>query len=1297
MNNGRFTVEHISADGKILTLEENTLRNKTAAVAVLFVADTVRLATDPRPILEFSSSDPFLSDTIVRNIGSWHADGFVVGQSIDITGTLQNNGTYQIAEITADGKGLRLVQNNVLVAETSFTADVTLTPRGGNFTVRAAVGLPTSGPTAKADASGASGALLGVNASMADAVTRSSVDSHLGDNGTFFAAGTASIAAVNNSKQAAQVTAAHGAIIAAGANFANAKSLNTTTTAKLGGGVRFIGNSLNIIADGTDDNYAEATSGSGGVISGTAAEANTDTHSVTKAEIGAGTAGAIIDVVNLDIGAAHLTKFNGKVNSINASIFGGSGAYADHDVTSTVEVNFGVNVLIEAQNLTAHATNRTRKDWLSGYNVESGSGGVIDAPAGESISDISHATNIRVGAGAFLNVIGDYEAPGVFQMTAFNDIYGRDKVKLDSGGVIAAARVESKIRANQVDAGIEIGDADLRAVGDITLAIRADVDIETNANGKTYGLAGSAEGDSESIANVNNTVRVKAGAVIRAIGDVNLYAGRDTGGAGTDVDVVARTDLWNRTALPINTDPEADAHVTLNSSIIVEGTAQVLSVSDVNLWAERGTLDALGEGFGKDLYREILAALGVIASIFGGDLSLDIRGGDDSVTANAGVTVDGTVKVGIQNQQVLTIQEQLGAPGTSPLGTRGILYTASAGIGAPWLTIEDLAQTITRQISELNTLTINHSGNPIAVAGYAAQIDQLTTQLVDLGLVDMSIPYNVQRVNDGDPLTQPIVTTSKKVTYINVPNILARLGNIDVKGDFLTTAGSGILESPGDAKIQIINNSPYYLRVHNLTIPEDDGGLVKFNGISVATTSAIHDRNLGGQPANFATLLTAATSAEPIIEIRGNFDPAFQGANFDLDYDDIAVPDIDAVGRVTNLRGQLIVNNVNGSFFSRGELAAKTINITVGRDFVLTDQGFYSTGGDPQGQWYTEYKAHEAAKSGPAVLGIKPGGASVAGNNVFISARVLNINGLVRSGRPVRTLNLGSHLDANITWYKDLYDLFKNTYGITINKYYQLSLNDPTGIVAYYNAETNQIELTNVKVEGGYMQLFGHILSTGDSSNTATNHGKLEVVDGFGSINISNQTNYEVVIRDVDTGGNGIEGTLVIIDTSRTIADGSPLRTTYKRLGSNVTVTNNAGGSWTEGARSASYSPVANQGYVWVTGQRFTDTITKEWISSSVWGIDELSPDPGQQPDNVTVETTVERDYQQYWRGRGVRTLDEGVSFLADAYDADFEFSFTPQELDYYQNVLLWTPAEIALYEQQRSEEYHYLHQKSPA
>ena len=96
------------------------------------------------------------------------------------------------------------------------------------------------------------------------------------------------------------------------------------------------------------------------------------------------------------------------------------------------------------------------------------------------------------------------------------------------------------------------------------------------------------------------------------------------------------------------------------------------------------------------------------------------------------------------------------------------------------------------------------------------------------------------------------------------------------------------------------------------------------------------------------------------------------------------------------------------------------------------------------------------------------------------------------------------------------------------------------------------------------MRLIGHIMNTSG--------GKLNVMDGFGRINIDNQTAHDLVLRDLSTAraadSIGIEGKIHITDSAKTgagkqvglDANNNPLfsfdlDTIITRVGNTITVT----------------------------------------------------------------------------------------------------------------------------------------------
>src|SRR5690606_19878690 len=240
-----------------------------------------------------------------------------------------------------------------------------------------------------------------------------------------------------------------------------------------------------------------------------------------------------------------------------------------------------------------------------------------------------------------------------------------------------------------------------------------------------------------------------------------------------------------------------------------------------------------------------------------------------------------------------------------------------------------------------------------------------------------------------------------------------------------------------------------------------------------------------------------------------------------------------------------------------------------------------------------------------------------AGTNVYISARSPSINGTIQTGLPdwtphIRTLN-SEIATANA---EALYAA--RLAAGNADPYFQLlnwsQGNDPKQtrkVTAWWNAKEDRIELDGIKVEGGYMELFGQIMSTGG--------GHLKVLDGYGTINITNNSGRDIALRTLDV-GNGVEGTIKITDLGKSITrDGKThnLTTVYKRIGSDISVWDNGTvdendnptrlvqtfGNTRNLNASQGYKPEAGQRYYWVTGEAKTDyekfheeKATKEFI-----------------------------------------------------------------------------------------------------
>ena len=1153
----------------------------------------------------------------------------------------------------------------------------------GSLTVNAVTRLDNGNDSAYsyAEAVGVGGFLnVGVNQSKAE--TQSTVTAGIGDD-TRLTTGSTTVAASNITKEKGEVSGVSASVLAAAGSFKADANANSITNATVGDGVYGnAGTALNVLATGVDTTFAKATAGSGGLRAGAAAEATTHNGSATTATLGGGTSTQKLFAENMTVLGQHEANINSQTDSIKASILGASGSISNNytyaagsnRATGTVvTAQIAPDANLETQNIVGKAINTTVKENLSGDNAYAGSGGLIDSAAAVSETEVYNYTCFLIGEGAAIMVTGDTDNPLLTNFDAINEINLYDRSRLDSGGAIAIAKAESLLDAN-LHAEVTVGaNVAIDSVGPVNLGTRNKAHLNANASSKTYGLAGAAQGNSNATVNAFDKVTIGSGVNIRADGDISLMAGHDSGGVSNNLTSVAYTDLYNKTALPIETDPDADATVKQDNTIAIETGAGIGSVANVNLLTDKGIASASGQGIGKDLYRELLAEIGsAFSNLFGGgDVSLDIHGGSSANTASSSVRADGSVHAGIQHIQYLNIVEAGAAP-TSSLAIQPdqLAETITIQVGSaadpdhpddPNYTIpiyktytvyrtsgvtydvgtENLQTNLVTRITALQQLLGQYSGNANTQAALTAEIDFLQQKLAEMFPEGSAQSATIAQVND--------------VPLITVHDVLARSGNINVVADSLT--GSGTLDAPGDVKIDIINGGQAYLKTRRLTIPEDSGGYIYFNGASISQGSDITSRNASG---SFAGVVTAADSSPvPAITVLNTYVPSGN---------DALAPDIGVSGDIRNLRGIVTISSASGSVniesadpaqpLTAPSIAAGTIHITAGKDFVYNSpNSWYNVGGDPRSIWgglrdsdgnavpgvnddktadnyednYEEY-ALDASTSGTpesrensVAVGRNGSGSAIAGNNIFISARYLNINGLIQSGIQDFEITIpnATALTNEIQGYQADYNAKVAAGNPPAVLTYQLR-NTSGNITAFYNAKTGEIELQPVRSQGGTIQLIGEILNTGG--------GSIKTMDGYSKITVTNDSNYNVVEQGLDTGGAGINGKIIITDFAQqyTAANSAgqtvtvPVTTTYTRENGTIhvertaTVYNPDGtatqyvvradqdtGSARGGDDEVNYAPAEGERFMWVTGS--TIGTSDKWVvnhTTGGWGFE---------------------------------------------------------------------------------------------
>ena len=782
------------------------------------------------------------------------------------------------------------------VAETVATsiADNSLF-NAGSIDLSANAAPSLTAPSVIANSSGSSGAFVGLTATEADARNASGA-TVLASASALTASGLIRANAVTNTGQYAKASGLAVGIIAIGANTSYAGSA-TSSQAILRDLVGLTGGTVQVLASGTDYNEANTTSGSGGLVAGAAANARTSAVNTTLALVDTST-GAIPVQLNaageIEIDARHSSTFAGQVDSTQAAVVGASGATISHVVASTVDARLGANSIVRAADLTIRAQSLAHNFYLNegayslapgsaahsfngdnaGWNVDSGSGGLINLPAGSTSVTVSHATTAAIGNSADILLTPAGSNLSRLEMEAYNETIVHQKAKLDSGGAIALANSEVHINVT-ANAAAYIGNAAkaIVAVGDIALAAWGNADLEGRSAATTYGLAGAPSGKAYASYTGTNTVSVGTAAQVIAAkgttpatvgalptsGTISLSAGSGLLGETARLGLRTTVDLFNKTAIPISTTPDARSTAHVNSTLTIADSQNppnpvtlngVLAAGDITLRAVRGTIDASAVGTGKDIYREALAKIAsAISNAFGGgDVTFDYHGGTVTTDGMGLANINGLVATGIERHQALTVSYD---PTCNV--TISACVSASGNIGFVIGGPNPVGTEILTRLAELNSLIAQYKDDPIAKGAYQSEIRFLQDKLVALGLGTFDGPTFKPGAYAGpSPRDAALALVDQDNTSISA--LKASLGN----------ATNGVVVAETDEWGAQINgaytDTTYGFEANATTVLTTVRSLAKYAALS-DTTAGAGDATFKANYAAIATLIADGKTA----------------------------------------------------------------------------------------------------------------------------------------------------------------------------------------------------------------------------------------------------------------------------------------------------------------------------------------------------------------------------------------------------------------------------------------------------
>jgi len=512
----------------------------------------------------------------------------------------------------------------------------------------------------------------------------------------------------------------------------------------------------------------------------------------------------------------------------------------------------------------------------------------------------------------------------------------------------------------------------------------------------------------------------------------------------------------------------------------------------------------------------------------------------------------------------------------------------------------------------------SHSSDPEAVARYQVRLQVIDDLLEELGLLE----HGVNEVTG-----EAVITVKKELDmlFVDLPSVYAAPGSIFIDTDvsssvFVPLIGTQLVARPG-AEINIFNESPFHLTVND-AIVRDNKRVTSVDGQMVVLEP-------GNVYVNNASLTGIGPSAAPKeIHILQETLPT---AYYDLG--GLTLPNLDQdmyiVGDVINEAGDIYITNKEGSINVSGEIRGDEVFIFAARDFNLNTDDWFHSNRDPR--QYIDYRVLRTAlwneEGVPGTLSFNDYTGDIAGldeaidtnesrilaqGRISITARYLDINGLIQSGVDTITLEIADTFVAPSSTQPLVDDDGTPLDGVSFGPY-------DVPVDAYWDSTKKAIVVEEIVPKGGTIIVAGQILSTGN--------GQLRVANGYTSVDIDNDSPYDLVLDRIDTTTNR-EGSVTVVDSDRLlkveyeIDAGGVTETTYAGVlipGDEIGdgIDNDGDGDIDDGqiptidytvTGTTSHNinddiwfyPESGLYYLWTEGQEFTQTTVYKYEKKSV-------------------------------------------------------------------------------------------------
>ena len=332
--------------------------------------------------------------------------------------------------------------------------------------------------------------------------------------------------------------------------------------------------------------------------------------------------------------------------------------------------------------------------------------------------------------------------------------------------------------------------------------------------------------------------------------------------------------------------------------------------------------------------------------------------------------------------------------------------------------------------------------------------------------------------------------------------------------------------------------------------------------------SASVDMALSMSPNNFTTNVDIISRFDPY---ASSYNPTVNGHRLD-----VVAPEIMLAGTVENRGGNVTINNRHGSIHQFGQINASVLSVTAGGALFVNDKttGILSYGPHPEsnggfgtiaasrldnigvsdadaggcsgasGNMRLDPNNSESCTQGnlsnTQTLQASEDSRSIIAGKIFIVANTINLNGVIQSGIAQKDITINAnHSEFNINDGRTE-PIVEND--IVYNFADGTNREGTDGVFAYYNSADDVVEVNGLEAKGGEITIAGKLISTG--------HGQINVLDGYGTYNVTNNSSKDVRLNFASTGE--IEGKVTLIDNAKDNGFGNPLVNQYTSNGNTI-------------------------------------------------------------------------------------------------------------------------------------------------